>query len=102
MTNREKVIKAIDICLGHGKCNDCPYCLSGKGYTAMNCRDYMLRDALALLKEQEPVKPILEQDSMVCGNCGHEVIWQKMIGDNILAEEQLDYCPQCGKAVKWE
>lgn len=58
--------------------------------------------AIALLKEREPVKPILEQDSMVCGNCGHEVIWQKMIGDNILVEEQLNYCPQCGKAVKWE
>jgi len=53
MPDREKAIKAVDICLGHGKCNDCPYCLSGKGYTTMNCRDYMLRDALALLKEQE-------------------------------------------------
>lgn len=53
MADREKVIKAINICLGHGVCNDCPYCLSGKGYTTMNCRDYMLRDALELLKEQE-------------------------------------------------
>lgn len=53
MTDRKNIIKAIDICLGHGKCNDCPYCLSGKWYTTMNCRDYMLRDALALLKEQQ-------------------------------------------------
>ena len=53
MPDREKVVKAIDICLGHGVCNDCPYCLSGKGYTTMNCRDYMMRDALAMLKEQE-------------------------------------------------
>ena len=66
----------------------------------------MLREALdmaiALLKEQEAVKPILEQDSMVCGVCGHEVIWQKMLGDGIWADEELDYCPHCGREVKWE
>ena len=55
-----------------------------------------------LLKEREAVEPMLEQDSMVCGVCGHEVIWQKMIGDGIWADEQLDYCPHCGQAVKWE
>ena len=58
MADMEKVIKAIDICLGHGVCNDCPYCFSGKGYTTMNCRDYMLRDALKLLKEQEAKEQI--------------------------------------------
>ena len=55
-----------------------------------------------LLKEQEAVEPILEQDSMVCGVCGHEVIWQKMLGDGIWADEKLDYCPHCGRPVKWE
>ena len=61
----------------------------------------VLKEILALLKEQEAVEPILEQDSMVCGVCGHEVIWQKMLGDGIWADEELDYCPHCGKAVKW-
>lgn len=55
-----------------------------------------------LLKEQEPVAPVLEQDSMVCGNCGHEVIWQKWLNGDVWLDEQLDYCPHCGKAVKWE
>lgn len=59
-------------------------------------------DALVLLNEQEAVKPILEQDSMVCGVCGHEVIWQKMLGDGIWADEELDYCPHCGRQVKWD
>jgi len=54
-----------------------------------------------LLKEQEAVEPILEQDSMVCGVCGHEVIWQKMLGDGIWVDEKLDYCPHCGRLVKW-
>ena len=60
-----------------------------------------MRDAVELLKEQEAVEPILEQDSMVCGVCGHEVIWQKMLGDGIWADEELDYCPHCGRSVKW-
>lgn len=55
-----------------------------------------------MLKEREAVEPILEQDSMVCGICGHEVIWQKMLGDGIWADEELNYCPHCGRGVKWE
>jgi len=51
--DRETIIKAIDICLGHGKCNDCPYYLGEKGCTTMDCQDYMLQDTLALLKEQQ-------------------------------------------------
>ena len=53
MPDREKVIKAVDICIGHGHCEDCSYCLIGAGYTTMDCRKRMLTDALALLKEQE-------------------------------------------------
>lgn len=63
---------------------------------------YIMRKAHAMLKEQEAVKPILEQDSMVCGECGHEVIWQKMLGDGIWGDEKLDYCPHCGRKVKWD
>ena len=58
-------------------------------------------EILALLKEQKAVEPMLEQDSMVCGVCGHEIIWQKMLGDGIWADEKLDYCPHCGREVKW-
>lgn len=61
-----------------------------------------IAEIMEVLKEQEAIKPVLEQDSMVCGICGHEVIWQKMIGDGIWADEQLNFCPNCGKAVKWE
>lgn len=66
----------------------------------MNDRDRVIR-LITMLKEQEPVEPVLEQGSMVCGVCGHEIIWEKMIEDGIWAEEQLDYCPHCGRAVKW-
>ena len=65
----------------------------------------MVKDVKAyceLLKEQEAVEPVLEQDSMVCGNCGHEVIWQRLLGDDVWSDEYLEYCPHCGQAVKWE
>lgn len=57
---------------------------------------------LALLKEQEPIAPKLEQESMVCGVCGHDVIWQKMLGDNMWHDDYLNFCPHCGRAVKWD
>ena len=70
--------------------------------TAVDVDPWAKQMAEELLKEQEAVKPILEQDSMVCGVCGHEVIWQKMLGDGIWADEELDYCPHCGRKVKWD
>ena len=58
-------------------------------------------DVLELLKEQEPVKPIIEQDEYpdstpkgfelyYCGACGDD------IGDG------QKYCSNCGRPVKWE
>lgn len=56
-----------------------------------------VRDAIALLKEQEPVEAKIMGESksygsrwFVCGACGHAID----VGDN--------YCRECGKAVKWE
>ena len=53
------------------------------------------------LKEQEAVKPILEQGFMVCGECGHDVIVQRLI-DGEVFDEKVSYCPACGRKAKWE
>jgi len=53
--------------------------------------------ALALLKEQEPVKPEesgLVPDMYYCGICGAEML---NTGDGY----RPDFCPYCGRAVKW-
>lgn len=59
--------------------------------TAMN--------ALALLREQEPVKPKrflgALPDWYHCGVCGADML---DIGDGYRPK----YCPQCGRAVKWD
>ena len=61
----------------------------------------MAEDALALIREQEPVEPkwiaykddLTEQDFKVptCGICGTYIGY----GDTL-------YCPRCGRAVKWD
>lgn len=68
MANREKVIKELIRC-------DIPYPL--------------LCDTIALLKEQEPVKPIRLENWWKCPYCS----------GNIVAN--MNYCPRCGRAVNW-
>ena len=99
MPDRDKVIKAIDICLGHGKCGDCGYHASNC-YTDQNCRGRMLRDVLDLLKEQEPVIATRSKEyeeywdrKYTCSNCDME--W-------MTATEDPRYCPKCGRKVKWD
>ena len=95
MADREKVIKGLEEAKEFIRTRS-------NGSASKICRLMdVCNAAVILLKEQEAVEPILEQDSMVCGVCGHEIIWQKMLGDGIWADEELDYCPHCGKAVKW-
>ena len=55
-----------------------------------------------LLKAQEPVEPIVDIGTQKCGNCGHTLEHQQLLGDNVLFHEQYNYCPECGKRVKWE
>lgn len=58
MTDLEKVIKGIENCLSKyvdGLCGDCPYMgeLDKSYMIPMECKEIIMRDALALLKEQE-------------------------------------------------
>lgn len=64
---------------------------------------YVVRDALALLREQEPVKPIFDEEDVSgrCGVCGHELTHQSMVGE-VLVDEWYQYCPNCGRKVKWD
>ena len=61
-----------------------------------------VRDALELLKEQEPVEPSVDVDTYVCPNCGHRLEHQGKLGDNVIFDERYNFCPACGKAVKWD
>ena len=104
MTDREKVIKGLEICSKHGAWHgldceineaykDCPYrgCKTG-------CIVTIAKDALALLKEQEPARhgqwepsPI-PCEKYVCSCCGGACWYYDYEGD----VAKSNYCPNCG------
>lgn len=65
-----------------------------------------MRQAIALLKAREPVEPIQgrddqDEDIFCCGACG-AVVGETFIGPPGECEVRDNYCPECGRAVKWE
>ena len=88
--DREKVLTLLEICGKNRDCSDC--CPYGRASEEL-CRENLMADALALLKEQEAVKPkhnTLSPTSWFCGKCG------------MCISRFHDYCPSCGQAVKWD
>lgn len=63
MKDRQKVIKGIRKCLSHKPCgeNGCPY---ENECAVEHLNDPLLRDALALLKEQKAVVPLTIDDAV--------------------------------------
>ena len=51
--------------------------------------------AIAMLKEQEPVKPTWSQGKAYCGNCGQRL-------PRKCAGIERRYCSFCGRKVKWD
>lgn len=63
----------------------------------------MVEDALDIINDAlQAQEPVLDIDTWRCGNCGHTLEHQELLGDNVLFHEQYNYCPECGRAVKWK
>ena len=99
---REKVIRGLECCKWSrqnvkpekNKCDECPY----KDQNIMSafavwrsCTNVLAGDALALLKEQEPVKPFGGYGFYFCGGC-----------KNPFNSVSQKFCSECGQAVKWD
>ena len=55
----------------------------------------LMQDALALLREMEPVEPIKKPgivEPYKCGACGAVLGWES---------EKQRFCPKCGRGIKW-
>lgn len=62
-----------------------------------------IRDILVkLLREEEAVKPVVNQDEWVCGCCGTWLERQRMFYPGAILHDLCEYCPQCGKKVDWK
>ena len=65
-------------------------------------KDKALIDALALLKEQEAVKPFIQISEhtgkkwLTCGACEYPIESEKD------SWEEVNFCPKCGRPVLWE
>ena len=79
--DREKVIKGLECCHDTVDCRHCPYpcyCEYADAWPKQ-----LMTDALALLKEQEAVKPVL--DEQTCGKVG-EVGMRLIDADALIGE----------------
>lgn len=98
MPDREKAIKGIDSCLRFNCGKDCTY----YDNCGIGCTEQLRKDVIALLKEQEAVKPKLVGENMWrCGKCEALLGWEDFTPSGL---ELIEYkfCPECGQAVKWE
>jgi len=87
--DREKVIEAIENCIGQPKCKDCPWEDCEVEHEVVNSVPYgLMRDAITLLKEQEAVKPTWSRGKPFCGACGLRIHGGK-------------FCGECGRPVLW-
>jgi len=89
MPDREKVIHGLESCNGDFSCEQCGYCVEG------DCIGTVMKDALALLQEQEAVKPKWTSDGdddwyPVCGACYRVIDCEDV------------FCRHCGRKVKWD
>ena len=93
MADREKIIKGLEIC-EKKDCVLCPYKDEKDETYSGFCEQVLKQDALALLKEQDAVKPKKannpDESEYCCGICGYP-LW-------------LDefYCAHCGRRIEWE
>ena len=124
-----EVIKALEICVGENDFSacineKCPYIGGSKdGYCITNlerdaltllkedCHNCKLECLLqkydelkekydALLKEQEPLEPYECEGDMICGN-GCEIVGYIRESDGKI-ERLSNFCPYCGRPVKWD
>ena len=70
---------------------------------AVNKKAYAadLEDAINLLKERGEIKPYIDIDEAKCPICKVKLTRQELLGEDVLFEDFFDYCPHCGRSVKW-
>ena len=100
MPDREKVIKALELEDKYPDSWDCTVECPYYGKTNCVCWQQVTRDAIELLKAQEPVKPDRAGFPDASRSNG---TWYYICGTCNTAIDYKDkFCRGCGRAVKWD
>ena len=95
MPERERVIIGLESHRedNYEACKVCPYHYNG-------CETALCRDALALLREQQPVKAKILKQGMTINYRKFAFAGMCPVCNSLLLRHWVA-CPTCGKAVKW-
>ena len=113
MAELEKVIKGLECCsksdnYSRKPCMECPYnheWRDDQGIVHLCQITQLRKDALFLMKTQEPVKPYMDFDShdvWRCGNCGATIFHPEHTQADEDERNYNKFCRHCGQAVKWD
>ena len=61
-----------------------------------------LAEAITLLKQRDVITPYIDIDEAKCPDCKVKLTRQELLGEDVLFEDFFDYCPRCGRKVKWK
>lgn len=101
MPDREKVIKGLECCTQEMDCPKCPYCNDDYSSVAL-CNFTVMEDALALLREQDPVtimkhKPLQISSGLTyCGVCR-----RYLPRPSTAYPGSWNFCAWCGSEIDW-
>ena len=97
MAVKDRVIYDLErcVCKVPDSCTDCSK--RREGLLPLECMEELMKDALELLKEQEPKPVELHTNAYgtrfyFCPKCKRELFHTR----------NLNFCEKCGQAVKWE
>lgn len=103
MVDREKVIKALECCAYKQNCIECPYY---KGNST--CMDDKDKDALELLKEQEPKQIVRKQGKrentrplVLCKDCKNLIDHYGFMDDGYCKKMREDYNAKLKPKKDW-
>ena len=104
MTSREEIINSLNACMDVHRSglwsSGCAFCSYAK-QSNPKCYMNLTKDVIELLKEQEPVKPTVDEFGNAYCICGENVGFIPQ-NDKTLPKVLCNYCNECGRKLVWE
>ena len=96
MEFRDEVVLGLECCIKSDETGLCPAECQVRYKYGHECETGLKRDALELLKEQEPKLVRYTASTVRCPNCNKQITTKGCI------HRDIKYCWKCGQAVKWD